>query len=335
MVKNLVDLHHGQIFVDSIPEKGSTFTILLPICREEYLESETGNHKPLIIHPEAVNTPTFTISTMSDEPQEEITPQKTHILFVDDNEDLVYIIRQHLAHTYRVATASSAEEALKILQTDHTISLIISDIVMDGMNGYDFCAILKQTLEYSHLPVILLTAKQTAEDQIVGYKIGADAYLTKPFDIQVLDAIIANLLQKQQKQTIDYRHQLVFDVKEMNYTSIDQQFLQQAIDCVHSHINDTEFGLSEFSNEMNISRSTLAEKLKTLTGLTPSGFINDIRLRTAYIILEKDRTIRISELAYSVGFNDPKYFSTLFRKKFGFSPNQFPKDGQSIERVGD
>lgn len=335
LVKNLVDLHHGQIFVDSIPEKGSTFTILLPICREEYLESETGNHKPLIIHPEAVNTPTFTISTMSDEPQEEITPQKTHILFVDDNEDLVYIIRQHLAHTYRVATASSAEEALKILQTDRTISLIISDIVMDGMNGYDFCAILKQTLEYSHLPVILLTAKQTAEDQVVGYKMGADAYLTKPFDIQVLDAMIANLLQKQQKQTIDYRHQLVFDVKEMNYTSIDQQFLQQAIDCVHSHINDTEFGLSEFCNEMNISRSTLAEKLKTLTGLTPSGFINDIRLRTAYIMLEKDRTIRISELAYSVGFNDPKYFSTLFRKKFSFSPNQFPKDGQTIERVGD
>ncbi len=335
LVKNLVDLHHGQIFVDSIPDEGSTFTILLPICREEYLESETDNHKPLIIHLEAVNTPTFTISTLSDEPQEETTPQKTHILFVDDNEDLVYIIRRHLAHTYRVTTASSAEEALKILQTDHTISLIISDIVMDGMNGYDFCAILKQTLEYSHLPVILLTAKQTAEDQVVGYKIGADAYLTKPFDIQVLDAMIANLLQKQLKQTIDYRHQLVFDVKEMNYTSIDQQFLQQAIDCVHSHINDTEFGLSEFSNEMNISRSTLAEKLKTLTGLTPSGFINDIRLRTAYIMLEKDRTIRISELAYSVGFNDPKYFSTLFRKKFGFSPNQFPKDGQSIERVGD
>ena len=335
LVKNLVDLHHGQIFVDSIPDEGSTFTILLPICREEYLESETDNHKPLIIHLEAVNTLTFSISTLSDEPQEETTPQKTHILFVDDNEDLVYIIRQHLAHTYRVTTASSAEAALEILRTDHTVSLIISDIVMDGMNGYDFCAILKQTLEYSHLPVILLTAKQTAEDQVVGYKMGADAYLTKPFDIQVLDAMIANLLQKQQKQTIDYRHQLVFDVKEMNYTSIDQQFLQQAIDCVHSHINNAEFGLNEFSNEMNISRSTLAEKLKTLTGLTPSGFINDIRLRTAYIMLEKDRTIRISELAYSVGFNDPKYFSTLFHKKFGFSPNQFPKDGQSIERVGD
>lgn len=325
LVKNLIDLHHGQIFVDSVPDQGSTFTILLPVCREEYLESETDKQKPVIIRPEAVNTPAFTLSTLPDTPQEENAPQKTHILFVDDNEDLVYIIRQHLAHTYRVTTASSAEEALEILSTDHTVSLIISDIVMGGMNGYDFCAMLKQTLEYSHIPVVLLTAKQTAEDQVVGYKMGADAYLTKPFDIQVLDAMIANLLQKQQKQTIDYRHQLVFDVKEMNYTSLDQQFLQQAVDCVHSHIDDAEFGLSEFCNEMNISRSTLAEKLKTLTGLTPSGFINDIRLRTAYTMLEKDHTIRISELAYSVGFNDPKYFSTLFRKKFGFSPNQFPK----------
>lgn len=335
LVKNLIDLHHGQIFVDSVPDQGSTFTILLPVCREEYLESETDKHNPVITRPEAVNTPTFTISTLPDATQEETDLQKAHILFVDDNEDLVYIVRQHLAHTYRVTTASSAEEALEILRTDHTVSLIISDIVMGGMNGYDFCAMLKQTLEYSHIPVVLLTAKQTAEDQVVGYKMGADAYLTKPFDIQVLDAMIANLLQKQQKQTIDYRHQLVFDVKDMNYTSLDQQFLQQAIDCVHSHIDDAEFGLSEFSNEMNISRSTLAEKLKNLTGFTPSGFINDIRLRTAYTMLEKNKDIRISELAYSVGFNDPKYFSTLFRKKFGFSPNQFSKDGQSIERVGD
>lgn len=119
-------------------------------------------------------------------------------------------------YNHSLCKLSSAEEALEILRTDHTVSLIISDIVMGGMNGYDFCAMLKQTLEYSHIPVILLTAKQTAEDQVVDYKMGADAYLTKPFDIQVLDAMIANLLQKQQKQTIDYRHQLVFDVKEMN-----------------------------------------------------------------------------------------------------------------------
>lgn len=325
LVKNLIDLHHGQIFVDSVPDEGSTFTILLPICRTEYLESETDKQKNVIPQPEATGTPAFIITPLSDKAQEDTDPQKTHILFVDDNEDLVYIVSRHLAHTYRVTTASSAEEALEILKTDHTISLIVSDIVMGEMNGYDFCAMLKQTLEYSHIPVVLLTAKQTAEDQVVGYKMGADAYLTKPFDIQVLDAMIANLLQKQQKQTIDYRHQLVFNVKEMDYTSIDQQFLQQAIDCVHRHIDDAEFGLSEFTGEMNIARSTLAEKLKTLTGLTPSVFINDIRLRTAYTMLEKDRTIRISELAYSVGFNDPKYFSTLFRKKFGFSPNQFPK----------
>ena len=106
----------------------------------------------------------------------------------------------------------------------------------------------------------------------------------------------------------------------MNYTSLDQQFLQQAIDCVHRHIDDADFSLSDFVGEMCVARSTLSEKIKTLTGFTPSGFINDIRLRTAYTMLEKDPNIRISELAYSVGFNDPKYFSTLFRKKFGVAP---------------
>ncbi len=320
LVKHLVDLHHGLIFVDSTLGVGTTFTLLLPIRREEYLESETDATPTSLTEAISPATETPNPPTLTTEETEPQTGSRKHILFVDDNEDLVYIVRQHLQHTYRVSTAISAEQALEILHEDHTVSLLVSDVVMDGMSGYDLCATIKQTLEYSHIPVILLTAKQTATDQVTGYEMGADAYLTKPFDISVLDAMIANLLLKQERQTIDYRHQLVFDVKEMNYTSLDQQFLQQAIDCVHHHIADSDFSLSDFVSEMCVARSTLSEKIKTLTGFTPSGFINDIRLRTAYTLLEKDPNIRISELAYSVGFNDPKYFSTLFRKKFGVAP---------------
>ncbi len=236
--------------------------------------------------PQATDIPALPTLDTEETPHAE---SRKHILFVDDNEDLVYIVRQHLQRTYRVSTATSAEQALDLLHTDHTVSLIVSDVVMDGMSGYDLCATIKQTIEYSHIPVVLLTAKQAATDQVTGYEMGADAYLTKPFDISVLDAMIANLLLKQERQTIDYRHQLVFDVKEMNYTSLDQQFLQQAIDCVHRHIADADFSLSEFVGEMCVARSTLSEKIKTLTGFTPSGFINDIRLRTAYTMLEKDR----------------------------------------------
>lgn len=319
LVKHLVDLHHGLIFVDSTLGEGTTFTLLFPIQREEYLESETDAAPATFTEavPQTTDTPAMPTLDTEEDPHAE---SRKHILFVDDNEDLVYIVRQHLQRTYRVSTATSAELALDLLHTDHTVSLLISDVVMDGMSGYDLCATVKQTLEYSHIPVVLLTAKQAATDQVTGYEMGADAYLTKPFDISVLDAMIANLLQKQERQTIDYRHQLVFDVKEMNYTSLDQQFLQQAIDCVHNHIADADFSLSDFVGEMCVARSTLSEKIKTLTGFTPSGFINDIRLRTAYTMLEKDPNIRISELAYSVGFNDPKYFSTLFRKKFGVAP---------------
>ncbi len=356
LVKHLVDLHHGLLFVDSTLGVGTTFTLLLPVRREEYLESETEMTTPPNPLKEGEDSVSESLSfgeggkiriassnafdhthsdTQTPPPLEGLGEVGTgdgasagavdgasakHILFVDDNEDLVYIVRQHLQHTYRVSTATSAEQALDTLHADHTISLVVSDVVMDGISGYDLCATIKQTLEFSHIPVVLLTAKQAATDQVTGYEMGADAYLTKPFDLHVLDARIANLLLKQERQTIDYRHQLVFNLKEMDYTSLDRQFLQQAIDSVQRHIADAEFSPADFVEEMCVSRSTLSDKLKTLTGFTPSGFINDIRLRTAFTMLEKDPAIRVSELAYSVGFNDPKYFSTLFRKKFGVSP---------------
>lgn len=204
--------------------------------------------------------------------------------------------------------------------------------MMPGMNGYDFCAHIKNTLEYCHIPVILLTAKQTSADKITGYEVGADAYITKPFDMKVLDAMIAGQLRRVERTGSDYRRQMVFNPGELNYTTMDEKFLQKAVDYVNEHIGDFDFSLADFIKAMNMSRSTLAEKMKSLTGMTPSAFVNDIRLNAAVKILQDNAEsagkIRVSELAYAVGFNDPKYFSTLFKKKFRVNPGDWKKQQQ-------
>ena len=179
---------------------------------------------------------------------------------------------------------------------------------------------------------MVITAKQTSADKITGYEVGADAYLTKPFDVNVLDAIICGLLRKVEKAGADYRKQLVFNPGELNYTTMDEKFLQQAVDYVNLHLGDFDFSLSDFTKAMNMSKSTLAEKMKTLTGMTPSGFVNNIRLNAASkIIQQTDGKIRVSEVAYAVGFNDPKYFSSLFKKKFGVNPGDYCRNANQIQ----
>ena len=251
---------------------------------------------------------------------------------MEDNADLLSLMKSHLEKSYSVITAPSADDALPILRKKEGIRLVLSDIMMPGMNGYDFCARIKNDIETCHIPVILLTAKQTSADKITGYEVGADAYITKPFDMNVLDAMIAGQLRRVERTGSDYRRQLVFNPGELNYTTMDEKFLQKAVDYVNQHIRDFDFSLADFIKAMNMSRSTLAEKMKSLTGMTPSAFVNDIRLNAAMKILQEnsDSTgkIRVSELAYAVGFNDPKYFSTLFKKKFGANPGEWKKQQQ-------
>ena len=156
----------------------------------------------------------------------------------------------------------------------------------------------------------------------MGYESGADGYICKPLRLSVLLAKIDNLLKKSNRMGIDFRKQLVFEAKELNFTSMDEAFIQKAVDCVNAHLDDCNFEHAQFLAEMGMARTTLADKLKLLTGLTPSGFINNVRLQAACRLIDEKKKIRISDLAYAVGFNDPKYFSLCFRKKFGLSPTE-------------
>ena len=321
LVKNLVDLHHGSITVESCKGEGTTFTVVLPLGADSYTLAEKEDftlEKPQESPAEPDGT---TAGAAVEPPAAQTSSEKPQVLVVEDNRDLLQIISGHLSKDYSVREALSADEALPLLEKGEVFDIILSDIMMPGMNGYDFCARVKNTLEWCHIPVILLTAKQTSADKIAGYEVGADAYLTKPFDLKVLDAVIAGQLRRVERTGADYRRQREFAPAELHYTSLDEKFLQKAVDYVNEHIGDFDFSLADFNSAMNMSRSSMAQKLKSLTGMTPSSFVNDLRLRSAASLIRRSGgKIRISELAYSVGFNDPKYFSTLFKKKFGVSP---------------
>ena len=246
-----------------------------------------------------------------------------HILVCDDEKDIVAALKIYLeSDGYCVHTACSGEEALRVAKTE-PVQLALMDIMMPGMDGIELCRRIKQTFEYCHIPVILLTAKNADESRIEGYNSGADGYVTKPFNLQLLYAQIVNQLRKLEILVLHFRYQPVFEVEKLEYTSMDEKFMRQAMACVNAHIDDCEFAQADFTREMNMSRTILTEKLKSLTGLTPAAFIIDVRLRAAYHLLEEQKKMRIADLAYASGFNDPKYFSTCFRKKFGFSPKEF------------
>ena len=155
-------------------------------------------------------------------------------------------------------------------------------------------------------------------------QVGADAFISKPFNLAVLHARIRNLLKYKERKAHDFKNQLVFEIKELDYTSIDEDFMQRAIDCVNRHLEDSDFDQPQFVEEMGTSKSTLYKKLKSLTGLNTSAFIRNIRLKAACRIMEeKGSSVRISDLAYAVGFNDPKYFSSCFKKEFGMLPTEY------------
>ena len=309
LVKSLVTMHKGTIDVVSNEKDGNCFTVSLPIGKDSYTETEIDtdtsgdNHMP------------FALSL-----GENVARTGYTVLCIDDNEELCELLQAILSKSFNVLTSQSAEDALEILK-DNAVDVIVCDVAMPGMDGFQFCAKIKEAVEYSHIPVILLTAKTDPSYSIEGFRSGADGYLTKPCNFSVLSAMILNLIGKQEKKGEAFRKQLVFEVPDIDYTSVDKKFLQKAIDVVNAHIADSEFSQTDFVREMSVSRTVLTEKLKNLTGFTPSAFILNARLTLAYKLLcEEKGNIRVSDLAYSVGFSDAKYFSKCFKKKYNKTP---------------
>lgn len=322
LVKDLIDLHQGDIRVESRPGEGTTFIIGLPLSRASYEEGQIDEE--IVIRDTAV---TEYVEEKEGKKKEEMplpadAETKYTLLVVEDNEELRQLLVNMLGRSYRVLQAADGAAGVKVAETEQ-VDLILSDIMMPEMDGIELCRYIKEKFELCHIPVVLLTAKQSEEDQIAGYDSGADGYIRKPFSLPLLSAKINSLLQNRERTARDFEKQMVLETKELNYTSMDEKFMQQAVDCVYRHLDDPDFGQQQFLEEMGTSKSTLYAKLKTLTGLNTSAFIRNIRLKAACRIIKEKKKVRISELAYAVGFNDAKYFSACFKKEFGMLPTEY------------
>lgn len=331
LVRDLVVLHHGSIFVESEEGKGTAFKIEFPVHRFAYPEEEIDDAVTLLdsdgidaVQEDVVIEDTQTGASEDNTISAELSvAEKSHtLLLVEDNEDLLGLMVKLLGSDYTIHTATNGKEALEVVESED-IDLIVSDVMMPVMDGIEFCRSIKGNFDTSHIPLILLTAKKQEEDRVEAYESGADAFITKPFNLSVLHARIGNLLKSRERVMKDFKKQLVFEAKELNYTSMDEDFLQRAIDCVNRHLDDPGFDQTQFLEEMNTTKSTFFRKLKSLTGLTYVSFIRNIRMKAACHIMEEKKHVRISELAYAVGYNDPRYFSSIFKKEIGMQPSEY------------
>lgn len=321
LVKDLVALSHGTVSVKSDVGLGSQFTVVLPIDISYFTDAEIDTSDTAKADKlQADETNDLTEQAETQTPKRKDT--RYTVLVVEDNEEILQLIQKLLSREYQVFTALNGKEALLILEHER-IDIIVTDIMMPEMNGIELCKLLKGNIDYSHIPLIMLTAKSDERDRAIAYESGADAFISKPFNLKVLHARIRNLLKSRERFAIDFKSQLVFEIKDVNITNLDEQFLQDAIACVNRHLDNSSFDQQQFSEEMNVSKSTLYNKLKTLTGLNTSAFITNIRMKTACQIMDQNRNIRISDLAYAVGFNDPKYFSSCFKKQFNMRPTEY------------
>lgn len=197
--------------------------------------------------------------------------------------------------------------------------------MMPEMDGYELVKYVKNSNDYCHLPIILLTAKTQENDKEEGLEIGADAYMTKPFKVKELQLRINNLIENRQRITREFKQQTIEDVRTKSATmpSPDKEFLDKAIACVHKHIDDSDYDRETFASDMGMSSSSLYNKLRAVTGMNATSFIRDMRMKEACRLAKATPGIRVSDLAYSVGFKDPKYFATIFKKEFGMQPSEY------------
>jgi len=321
LTKTLVELHNGQISVKSHLGHGSEFIIAFPI--------DMKNYDPKIVEIEEIVYPITEPETDIINEDMAFSETKRTVLIVDDNQDLLNVLASLLSSEYNVLKASNGRDALSLLSS-HNIDLIASDVMMPELNGFELCKYVKSNIETSHIIVLLLTVKSQDEDRKTGYESGADGYMTKPFKPGLLKSRIAGLFNNKDKLLLQFKNQDILTIKELNYTTLDEKFLSKAINIVEEHIDNPDFNFELFVDEIGVTRSTLYRKIKSMTGLTTSDFVKNIRLKKACVILRKG-TSNIAEVAYAVGFNDAKYFSKCFKKEFDITPREYVKKNKQSE----
>ena len=250
----------------------------------------------------------------------------TIVLIVEDHADVRAYIREYLETSYQVIEGRDGVEGVEKAR-EAIPDLIIGDVMMPRMDGYEMCRALKTDERTSHIPVILLTARAALEDKVEGLKTGADDYLTKPFDAVELLARVQNLIESRRKLRERWRQMVVLRPSEISATAIDQAFLEKALAVAEERLEDEDFSIEDFARKVGMSRSQLHRKLHALTNQSASHFIRSVRLQRASELLRRHDG-SVGEIAYRVGFGSQAYFTRCFQERFGCSPKEYAQKGE-------
>ncbi|GAB3497203.1 two-component regulator propeller domain-containing protein [Spirosoma knui] len=314
LVQELVQLQGGRISVESQLHKGTTFVVELPYRRAAPSESTPDVTAPW---EQIANDDAPTVAEQSEQPR---------LLIVEDNDELARFIAESLPHTYRIRRAVNGRDGLE-QALEHLPDLIISDVMMPLMDGFTLCNQLKTDVRTSHIPIILLTAKSSVENRLAGLSLGADDYLTKPFQITELQLRVRNQLVSKQRQR-DWVQASLNNPNSALSQPVSEPtdpFLTRLYALIEANLSDAGFGLDHMLSELGMSRTNLFRKVKALTGLTAHELLRNYRLKRATQLLRSG--VSVKEVAYQVGFESPAYFSKLFRDLYQLSPTEFVAQG--------
>lgn len=311
VAKEYVQMHHGKIDVSSGSGKGSRFTVRIPIGNISHVASPLLPAAPQQEHP--VDNPTLPVDYT-------VRPK---ILLVEDNNDFRHYLQEELRRHFVVFEASDGEEG-EAVALQQKPDIIITDLMMPKMDGIELCKRIKHNIDVSHIPIILLTASASVENEERGYKEGADAYMTKPFKWEILTARIHNLLAQRRQQQNEFKQNAEAEAKDVTISPADEDFLNKALRFVEKNMDNSEYSVDELSDDMAMSRATLFRKMRSVIGMSPTDFIRNTRLKRAAQLITEGR-LSVTEIAYSVGYSSPGHFTKSFKKEFGVLPTQYHK----------
>lgn len=329
LVKSIVDAHQGN--VQLVSKEGKGVSVVVSILRgAEHFDPSVLVREPgadyyktsLAVLDERLGNGKATCTSHGEMPLHTL-------LVVDDDPDIRKLLLDVFQPTYKVLEASNGEDAL-VVALEKQPDVILSDVMMPLMSGTELCSKIKRNLNTSHIPVVLVTAKSEYEHVVEGLETGADEYISKPFDIQLLQLKVKNLIQNRINIHKRYSKEPGMAIVEITRNPVDQKLLEMARDIILKNIDNPAFDVNLFAQQMGLGRTRLFSKIKSLTGQTPNDYIMSVRLKKGAELLQGNEGLNVSEVAYTVGFSNPRYFSQCFRDYFGVSPSKFcktPGDG--------
>lgn len=307
--RSLAELHQGSLMMEK-GEEVNCFCLTLPVNQDSTITLSAENVSQVEEN-----------SCGWEQEETDTKEKKPMILVVEDNPDMLAFVRKQLTTEYSVLTAMNGIEALAVLD-NHYVNLVVSDVMMPQMDGFELCKTIKSDLSYSHIPVVLLTAKTNIQSKIEGLELGADAYIEKPFSVEYLLANISSLIHNREKLRQTFAKSPFVAANTMALTKADEEFIWKLNDIIQANLHNPEFSMEDMADALKMSRSSFYRKIKGVLDLSPNEYLRLERLKQAAQLLKEGKS-RVNEICYTVGFNSPSYFSKCFLKQFGVLPKDF------------